>query len=63
MEPEAALTETLHLRVTRAEADAVYLGAVRSGLSTSVFLRLALRHVLESASFRVKGGASVTKAL
>jgi len=50
---ESALTETLHLRVTKSEADLIYSGSIRSGLSTSEFLRLGLRHIFESASFRV----------
>ena len=47
------LSETLHLRVTEEEADMIYTGALRCGLSTSEFLRLGLRHIFEGASFRV----------
>lgn len=48
-----ALSESLHFRVTRDEADLICLGALRSGLSISEFVRLGLRHIFESASFRV----------
>lgn len=50
----SALSETLHLRCTKAEADLIYSVSVRYGLSTSAFLREGLRQLFDSASFREK---------
>lgn len=47
-----ALTETLHVRLTKAEADLIYSQSIRYGVSTSQYLRLGLRPLFDSASFR-----------